>query len=149
MNILDNELVKKLEKAIICKCACEGRGGEHECSCLPGIKHRCYPPADKFQKKESVKLHHFGGCCCLGQPNCPCTCHYPVPKRECECRCGHSKDYHQPRPADDKYDPGRVCCGACQCGNYQPQRDEVKCDCGGWMTFHKPECALLRLARGS
>lgn len=54
---------ERREKAIICKCACEGRGGEHACSCLPGIKHRCYPP----------------------KPPAPQKC------GDSECACGHAK----------------------------------------------------------
>lgn len=137
-SILDNELVKRLEKAIICRCACEGSGGEHDCCCLENVKHRCYPPTDRFQKRECCEYHEgswmkntvegkvISWC---GKFKCehenhrnglPCPdCGERPQKRECECRhCEHC--------AKAGY--------KCPCGS-NPQRDEVEEIRRIWMSY--------------
>lgn len=75
-------LAKKLEKAIVCKCACEGRGGEHECCCLPNVIHRCYPPSASFQiqeKKECDPKDHVCQECGKVLEVAPWTYQFPAP----------------------------------------------------------------------
>lgn len=84
-------LTRKLEKAIICKCACEGRGGEHECCCLPNVKHRCYPPSDSFQtENKEPKLDEHKHCeeHDMCEQGCRDKTHLPATKKECvHCFC--------------------------------------------------------------
>lgn len=117
------------------KCEC------HQCTWLRANQvERAFMPKepDRFQKQESTGKCMTGGCWIKFSTGdhsggiYGCDCHKPQEKKEIEM---------SPMPCGCRW----VNVLGCSNPVHNPKLEPQKCDCGGWFTFHKPECSGLKL----